>query len=186
MLPSVFFRRESKAQVCPNFSELLSPAEPGWLVIGNHSVESGELTSVFCEKSLQLALESGSCGIGMNADGPEPGLFSDRLPKLLWNPEDVVAHDGAVGETIGQDSETLGGKGTEGVEIKSVTGGNEQTRVEAVFAKEPKSGTNPFPLLRFFDACEFSFLVQPEKGLAMTGTEVPVAMHSDGGSGSFE
>ena len=67
----------------------------------------------------------------MNADSPDLGLPYRQLPKLLQNPQDVVAHEEAVGETIGQNFETLAGQGTESAAIESVSrlsGSDEQAR----------------------------------------------------------
>lgn len=182
----VFSGRNSCAQVCQGFFDPLVPAQLTGLVICNDSVETGESMTLISKEFFQLVLQSGSCGIGMNADGPEPEFFSDRLPKLLRNPKDVVAHERAAGEAIGQNPETLADKGTERAAIKSVAGSNEQARTQAVSAKDCEPGANPLPLIRFFDAREFSFPMQSEEGLAMTGAKVAVAMHGNRGSGSFQ
>jgi len=104
-----FSRGDSCAQIFEGFSDPLIPAELAGLSVFDDAIEIGESIGVLSKKLFQLVFQSRSPSIGVNANGPETGLLFDRLPKLLGNPKNVLAHEGAEGKPIGQDSETLAG-----------------------------------------------------------------------------
>lgn len=138
------------------------------------------------EESPEPFLEAGGCGVGVNADGPEPGLLRDRLPELLGYPEDLVLREGPASESVGQYVQALCGKGTEGVAIESVTGSDKQAGPEPLSTQNRESGSNPLPLYGWIDAREFSLLMQTENGRAATRARVTVSVHGDRGARSLQ
>ena len=145
----------------------------------NDVVEASEVLRMIGKEVFQLVFQARALRCWCGCRWSRVPLFLDRLPKLLRNPEDVVAHERPAGETIGQDSESLACKSTKGVSIKSVARSNKQARAQAFCAQDFEAGTNPLALLRFFRAREFRFLMQAEEGLAATGAKVAIAMHGD-------
>ena len=82
-------------------SYLFVPAEGVGQIVCNHLIETGEMSRVFREESLEPLLEAGGRGVGMETDSPEAGFLRDRLPELLGNPEDFVLCEGPSGESVG-------------------------------------------------------------------------------------
>ena len=102
--------------------------------------------AVFREEPLQPLFEARKGGVGVDADGPEPGLLRDRLPELLWNPEDFAFNEGTAGKSVGQNAKALFGKGAEGVAIESVAGSDKEAGLKSLPAEDREPGTNPLPL----------------------------------------
>ncbi len=166
--------------------DLLTPTEGvGWVAC-DHLNEAGELAGMPGQEFIEALLEAGRGSVGVDTDGPEPGLLRDRLPELLRNREDSILGEGTVRESVGQDAQTLFGEGAEGVAIESVTGCDEEIGLESMSVEDCESGTNPLPLERWVDACEFRLVVQAEKGLAAIGAQMTVAMHADCGARSLQ
>ena len=124
----------------------LPPVEAaGWCFCNDH-VEGSDICCVFREEFLEPIFEVGKGCIGVDADGPEPGLLCEWLPELLRNPEDVLLCKGPARESVGQNPKALFCKGTEGVAIKSMAGSDKQQGLKSLSAEYREPGTNPLLL----------------------------------------
>jgi len=94
----------------------------------HHAVYRRELRGMRSKKFAQMIYDGIARGIGVHADGPQPGSLFHRRPQLLRNPCEAAAREWNARESVREQPDSFVAQSSQRVAVKAVTRGKPKMR----------------------------------------------------------